>query len=185
MKVWVTSITYRVRYIVRVSIITIFIDRSLSPNHFCFHFRISLVDKPVKALDLCWCEEFAGMWFEYTVISNYMLHLFTGMFFSLVTFSFVPSFSLPHLDELGFQMVKHSGFCNADELTNVHKLFIEKHCVLKMERKYLTFIFHFFDFKRCGFIGLLLLKLQIVKPSGFCDAEELTNVHKWLVGLWS
>ena len=97
MKVWVTSITYRVRYIVRVSIITIFIDRSLSPN---------------------------------------------------LTFSFVPSSSLPHLDELGFQMVKHSGFCNADELTNVHKLFIEKHCVLKMERKYLTFIFHFFDFKR-------------------------------------
>ena len=76
------------------------------------------------------------------------------------------------------KMVKHSGFCNADELTNVHKLFIKKHCVLKMERKYLTFIFHFFDFKRCGCIGLLLLKLQIGKPSGFCDAEELTNVHK-------
>ena len=76
----------------------------------------------------------SGLWFEYTVIIDYMLYLFTGMFFSLVTFSLVPSCNLPHMGELEFHMVKHSGFCNAYELTNVRKLFL-KDTVLKMERK--------------------------------------------------
>ena len=72
------------------------------------------------------------------------------MFFSLVTFSLVPSFNLPHMGELGFHMVKHSGFCNAYELTNVRKLFL-KDTVLKMERKCLTFIFHCLILKSEGF----------------------------------
>ena len=41
-----------------------------------------------------------------------------------MTFSFVRSFNLPHLDELSLQIVKDSEFCNAEELIIVHKPFI-------------------------------------------------------------
>ena len=39
-----------------------------------------------------------------------------------MTFSFVRSFNLPHLDELSLQIVKDSGFCNVEELTDVNRL---------------------------------------------------------------
>ena len=115
---------YRIRYIVRVSIMTISIDRSLSPNHFASIFGSHWWTSLWRLWRFLWCRESAGLWFESTMISDYMLHLLTGMFFSLVTFSFVLFLNLPHLDELRLQIVKHSGFCNADELANVHELFI-------------------------------------------------------------